>query len=119
MAAVQSLTGQKIGQYELQELLGIGGMSAVYHAYQRPLDRHVAIKVLPESLVKEHEFVKRFLLEAKIVAKLEHPNIVPIYDYGTNKGITYVVMRLLSGGTLAQRLDYRLYYHEPLPSLGE
>ncbi|MBI5669327.1 MAG: serine/threonine protein kinase [Chloroflexi bacterium] len=117
--SVQNLSGQILGQYELRELLGIGGMSAVYHGYQPELERHVAIKVLSPLIALEPGYAERFILEAKTIASLEHPNIVPVYDYGTQDGISYVAMRLLNGGTLAQRLDQRLLDGKPLPSLGE
>jgi eukaryotic-like serine/threonine-protein kinase len=119
MTVIQSLSGHYIGQYQIQELIGKGGMSAVYHAYQPSLERHVAIKVLSRSLVNEPTYLTRFMQEAKTAASLEHPHIVPIYDYGTHGDISYIVMRLLSGGTLAQRLDYRMYRGDSLPSLGE
>lgn len=117
--SVQNLSGQILGQYELRELLGIGGMSAVYHGYQPELERHVAVKVLSPLIAQEPGYSERFILEAKTIASLEHPHIVPVYDYGTQEGISYVAMRLLNGGTLAQRLDQRLLDGGPLPSLGE
>jgi serine/threonine-protein kinase len=119
MTGVHNLSGQRIGQYQLQELLGIGGMSAVYHAYQPTLERHVAIKVLSRALLHDSTYLQRFMQEAKTIARLEHPHIVPIYDYGTQDDISYIVMRLLNGGTLAERVDYKMYRSAPLPSLGE
>jgi len=116
---VQQLSGKTIGQYELRELLGAGGMGAVYHAYQSSLDRHVAIKILSEQLGQVPNHFQRFMLEARTAASLEHPHIVPIYDYGTHEGLNYIVMRLLSGGSLAQRLDFRLHHENTLPALGE
>jgi WD40 repeat protein/tRNA A-37 threonylcarbamoyl transferase component Bud32 len=117
--SVQTLSGQTLGQYKLLELLGTGGMSAVYHGYQPELARHVAIKVLSPTLAQEPNYLERFLLEARTIASLEHPHIVPIYDYGTLNGISYIVERLLTGGTLAERLDARLMNGGSLPSLGE
>jgi serine/threonine protein kinase len=117
--SVQTLSGQTLGQYKLLELLGTGGMSAVYHGYQPELARHVAIKVLSPTLSQEPNYLERFLLEARTIASLEHPHIVPIYDYGTLNGISYIVERLLTGGTLAERLDARLLTGGSLPSLGE
>ncbi|MDX1994214.1 MAG: serine/threonine-protein kinase [bacterium] len=117
--SLDSLTGTRIGQYELRELLGTGGMSAVYHAYQPSLDRHVAIKVLPASSQQNSEAGARFINEVRVIASLEHPHIVPVHDYGTEGSLSYVVMRLLPGGTLAQRLYARLSLGGVLPSLGE
>ena len=116
---VENLTGHKLGQYELRELLGVGGMGSVYRAHQRALGRDVAVKVLPSVLAREHGYVQTFTREARIAASLEHPHIVPIYDYGTQDGIAYVVMRLLNDGTLAQRLYLRQQRREGLPSLAE
>jgi len=117
--SVENLTGRKLGQYHLQELLGVGGMGAVYRAHQSALGRDVAVKVLPGELAREQGYVDRFTREARIAASLEHPHIVPIYDYGTQDGIAYVVMRMLNDGTLAQRLYVRRTRHEPLPALSE
>jgi eukaryotic-like serine/threonine-protein kinase len=103
--SVQHLTGQTLGQYELRGLLGKGGMGAVYSAYQASLKREVAIKVLPPELLIEPTYQERFIREAQIAASLEHPNIVSIYDYGTQNDISYVVMRLLTGGSLSDWLQ--------------
>lgn len=119
MLRFQNLTGQRLGQYELRERLGSGGMGAVYRAYQANLKRDVAIKVLSTVLADRPEAVRRFDREAEIVAKLEHPNIVPIYDYGTDDDISFVVMRLLNGGSLAERILERSKSDQPLPSLKE
>ncbi|MBI5667199.1 MAG: protein kinase [Chloroflexi bacterium] len=101
---VDNLVGQRIGQYEIRDLLGKGGMGAVYRAYQPTLQRHVAIKVLQPSLADDPTFFERFSREAQTAALLEHPNIIPIYDYGSQENRTYVVMRLLNGGSLAEQL---------------
>ena len=100
----QNLTGQTIGQYELRALYGTGGMGAVYRAYQHSLDREVAFKVLTLNLTSDTEYIERFNREAKTAASLEHPHIVPVYDYGTVNDISFVAMRLLTGGSLAERL---------------
>jgi Tol biopolymer transport system component/serine/threonine protein kinase/formylglycine-generating enzyme required for sulfatase activity len=115
----QDLTGHILGQYELRELLGRGGMGAVYRAYQRALKRAVAVKVLPAALAADPDFVARFTREAETAAALEHPHIIPVYDYGVEGGTSYIVMRLLGGGTLADRLAAREASGAPLPSLGE
>lgn len=100
----QNLSGQTLGQYELKELIGRGGMGAVYRGYQPALDRSVAIKVMSLSVVNEPGYAERFNREAKIVASLEHPQIVPLYDYGISGDVSYVVMRLLTGGSLEDRM---------------
>lgn len=117
--SIQNLAGQTLGQYELRELLGEGGMGAVYRAFQRTLEREVAIKVLPASLAAQSGYIERFTREARTAAALEHQNIVPVYDYGTQGSISYVVMRLLTGGTLADRLTHSFEENRPLPSLQE
>ena len=114
--SLDNLSGQMLGQYELRELLGVGGMGAVYRAYQSSLKREVAVKVLPLSLAAQPGYAERFIREAETAAALEHPHIVPIVDYGTANGTSYIVMRLLTGGTLAERLAQR---SGRLPSLGE
>jgi serine/threonine-protein kinase len=115
----QDLTGQTLGQYELRELLGVGGMGAVYRGYQRTLERAIAVKVLPTALQSEAGFSERFEREAKTAAALEHPHIVPVHDFGIQRDISYVVMRLLTGGTLAERIQRHVDTGQPLPSLGE
>ncbi len=117
--SVDNLVGQTLGQYQLRELLGAGGMGAVYLAYQANLKREVAVKVLPTGLAEQAGYIERFNREAEIAAKLEHPNIVPIYDYGTQNSISYVVMRRLGGGSLAQRLAPREDGTPVKPSVGE
>ncbi|HEX3052191.1 MAG TPA: serine/threonine-protein kinase, partial [Aggregatilineaceae bacterium] len=116
---MQNLNGKMVGQYELRYILGIGGMSVVYSGYQINLKREVAVKILSPQLALQPDYIERFTREAETAARLEHPHIVPVYDYGTEDGLTYVVMRLLTGGTLAQRMAQRAETSEPLPSLGE
>ncbi len=102
---LRQLSGESIGQYELRELYGIGGMGAVYRAYHRTLDRDVAFKVMSLTYAMQTEFIERFGREAKLAASLEHPNIVPVYDYGAMQEWQYVVMRLLTGGSMAERIE--------------
>ncbi|MFN8417951.1 MAG: serine/threonine-protein kinase [Anaerolineae bacterium] len=103
-------------KYQIEKLIGQGGMGAVYRAFQPDLERHVAIKVLPAGLAMDADFVKRFNREARTIAQLHHPNIVPIYDAGsTADDIRYIVMPYLSGGTLADRMERE----GTLPSLKE
>jgi len=96
--------GQTIGQYRILEQIGQGGMATVYKAYQPSLDRVVAIKVLPKTYAQDPEFLARFRREAKAVAQLEHPYILPVHDYGEEGDVTYFVMRYVEGGSLADHL---------------
>ena len=80
-------------------------MGEVYRAKDSKLDREVAVKVFPESVARDHEALSRFEREAKAVAALSHPNIIAIHDYGTDHGVAYSVMELLSGQALRDRLD--------------
>jgi len=107
MAKFNQLTGTKLGQYELKHLLGKGGMGAVYQAYQPSLGRDVAIKVLTSDFLEDESFIQRFTQEAKISASLEHPNIITVHDYGVENGMSYVVMRLLTGGTLEDKITQK------------
>jgi serine/threonine protein kinase/uncharacterized protein YgiM (DUF1202 family) len=116
---IDNLAGQKIASLEVRELLGMGGMGAVYRAHQAQLRRDVALKVLPPSLAQQQEFIERFVREAQTAAALEHAHIVPVYDYGTYGGLSYVVMRLLTGGSLAERLSHKAKIGADLPSLSE
>ena len=98
--------GSTAGPYRIVEPLGRGGMASVYKAYEAKLDRYVALKVLPREFLHEATFAERFRREAKSLASLEHPNIVPIYafDIEPGEGIPWMAMRLVSGGSLAQLL---------------
>jgi serine/threonine-protein kinase len=95
---------QKFGRYEIRGELGRGGMATVYRAYDPLFEREVAIKVLPASFTDDPQFRKRFEREARIVARLEHPAVVPVYDVGEEDGQPFFVMRYMSGGSLADRL---------------
>ena len=96
--------GQMLGAYRIIEQVGEGGMATVYKAFQASMDRNVAIKVLPLELAQSDEFVKRFQQEARIIARLEHPYILPVFDYGEENGTAYFVMRYLDTGTLKDKL---------------
>ena len=97
--------GFRLGPYEIVSTLGAGGMGEVYRARDSRLERDVAIKVLPESLLADAQALARFEREAKLVAALSHPNILAIHDVGTDAGITYAVTELLSGETLRDRMN--------------
>ena len=94
--------GANAGPFRIVEPLGKGGMASVYRAHEEALERDVALKVLPREFLHDPDFVKRFQHEAKAIAKLEHPNIVPIYAYDIDKaeGIPWMAMRLVGGGSL-------------------
>jgi len=96
----------RIGRYEVKGVLGRGGMATVYHAHDPSFSRDVAIKVLPRDLLEEDSagFRSRFDREAKIIAMLEHPAVVPVYDFGEDHGQPYLVLRYMPGGTLADRI---------------
>jgi TolB-like protein/Tfp pilus assembly protein PilF len=96
--------GDRLGRYEVLEPLGAGGMGEVYRARDSELDRDVAIKVLPEAVAQNPDRLARFEQEAKAVAKLAHPNVLDIYDYGHEGEVTYSVTELLEGETLRDRL---------------
>src|SRR6201997_1907119 len=99
------LPGTRLGPYEILTPLGAGGMGEVYRARDRKLDRDVAIKVLPQSVAADPDTLARFEREAKSVAALSHPNILSIFDFGTQEGVSYAVMELLEGETLRGKLD--------------
>src|SRR5258707_2089039 len=99
------LIGTTLGKYKILAPLGQGGMAHVYRAHQENLDREVAIKVLPPWYAADRNFVERFNLEARLVARLSHPNIVTIHDFSEQNGHLYIVMQLVDGGTLKQLLD--------------
>ncbi len=97
-------SGQTIGGYQIAEEIGQGGMAVVYRAYQPQLERWVAIKILQATETSGKEFLARFRREARAIAALRHPNILTIYDYGEERGIAYIVMEYVSGGTLKVHL---------------
>lgn len=101
---MQDLSGQRIGQYEILSLLGEGGMAAVFRARQTSVDREVAIKVIKTGLIQMDEFVRRFEREAKTVANLDHLHILKVFDYGREGDMVYLVMQLLTGGSLANKI---------------
>jgi len=102
---VKDLTGTRLGQYEIVERLGGGGMAVVYRSVQQPLGREVALKALSSELFQDEGFVKRFETEAKTLAKLDHPNILPIYDFEVTEGVAFLTMPLIRGGTLRDILN--------------
>jgi tRNA A-37 threonylcarbamoyl transferase component Bud32 len=102
--------GSTFGPYKILEPLGRGGMASVFKAYEPGLDRYVALKVLPAQSVQDEASAERFRREAKVIARLEHPNITPIHNFGIDQAsqIPWMAMRLISGGTLSSRLTMRM-----------
>ncbi|HEC23390.1 MAG TPA: hypothetical protein ENI95_10800 [Chloroflexi bacterium] len=98
------MSPRTIDRYEIIAEIGRGGMATVYRARDPRFGREVAIKVLPRELLHERTFRARFEREAQVIATLEHPAIVPVYDYGEEEGQPYLVMRYMSGGSLADRI---------------
>ena len=99
------MIGTFLGKYKILAQLGQGGMARVYRAHQENLDREVAVKVLPPWYAADRNFVERFDLEARLIARLSHPNIVTIHDFSEQDGHLYIVMELVDGGTLKHLLD--------------
>ena len=96
--------GTNLGSYEVTRAIGAGGMGEVYQAHDTKLGRDVAIKVLPEAFAHDPERLSRFQREAKMLASLNHPNIATIYGLEQSNGTSYLVMELVSGETLAERV---------------
>jgi serine/threonine-protein kinase len=98
------MTIDKLNRYIIKSQLGQGGMATVFHAYDPSFERDVAIKVLPETMMQDPQFRARFTREAKAIARLEHPAIVPVYDVGEENNQPFIVMRYMSGGSLADMI---------------
>jgi serine/threonine protein kinase len=99
---------QQIGRYQIKNEIGRGGMAIVYLAYDPLMARHVSLKLLPHRLTDSATFKKRFQLEAQFIAGLEHPAIVPVYDFGEHEGHLFLVMRHMTGGTLRRQMNHAL-----------
>ncbi|HET7496836.1 MAG TPA: serine/threonine-protein kinase, partial [Candidatus Eisenbacteria bacterium] len=97
-----AMIGKKLRAYEITEEIGSGGMATVYRAYQPSMDRHVAIKVIRSSILHDKALRERFQREARLIARLEHPHLLPVYDFDGEHDPPYIVMRYLEGGTLKQ-----------------
>ena len=97
--------GDRLGPYDIAELLGSGGMGEVYRARDSRSGDEVAIKMLRESLASDPRFRERFEREARTVSQLEHPHLCAVHDVGVERGTPYLVMELLDGVTLADRLS--------------
>ena len=99
------MIGQKLGPYEITEEIGKGGMATVYRAYHNNMDRFVAIKIIRRSILNEKTIRARFQREARLIARLEHPHLLPVYDFDGEADPPFIVMRFLEGGTLRQVMD--------------
>ena len=110
---IDDWSGRSLGPYQLQSLLGRGGMGVVYRAYHTGHKREVALKLLPGSLANEPGYQERFQREIEISIQLEHPHIVPVYDFGIVGHISYVAMRLLTGSSMADFLHDRKQTDQP------
>lgn len=108
---MQNLSGRKLGNYELRERLGRGGMAEVYKAYQPSMDRFVAVKVMLGHLAEDDTFIERFKREAQAVGKLRHPHIIDIFDFGIEEDVYYMAMEYLTDDNLKEYIDS----HEKLP----
>src|SRR5213594_4037731 len=97
--------GTMLGSFQIVRVLGRGGMATVYEARDGRLERAIALKVLPPEFLHDMRFAERFEQEARVIAALEHPNIVPIYASGIDNGIPWMSMRLLTGGTIGTLLE--------------
>lgn len=104
MSTGSSLIGRTFGQYRVESRLGAGGMATVYLANQESIGRKVAIKVLPDQFTHDPTFIERFKREVQVIARLQHPRIVPVYDYGEIDHQPYIVMAYMAGGTLREKI---------------
>jgi len=108
------MLGTKIGSYEVVEEIGKGGMATVYRARQASVDRDVALKVIRRAIANDPEAVQRFQREARLIARLEHPHILPIYDFDGAHDPPYLVMRYLDSGTLEEIMEQGLLPHDEI-----
>jgi cyclic di-GMP phosphodiesterase len=111
--------GATVGSYKIIARVGRGGMATVYRAYHPALDRYVAIKALPDFFADDPLYRERFQQEARSVARLRHPNILEIYDFGYEDGLAYLVLELVEGGTLADRLGRPMELREAVGILDQ
>lgn len=103
---MENFVGKRLdGRYEIQEIIGVGGMAVVYKAYDNIDDRTVAVKVLKEEFLANEEFRRRFKNESKTIAMLSHPNIVKVYDVSFGEKLQYIVMEYIEGITLKEYIE--------------
>src|SRR5688500_8287440 len=97
---MNKLSGHVIKSYTVLDEIAVGGFGAVYRAYQPIIEREVALKVILPRFANEPDFIRRFEVEAQTIARLEHPYIVPLYDFWRDPNGAYLIMRLMRGGNL-------------------
>ena len=102
---MSDLSGKTLGQYQIIKPIGQGGMAKIYLAYQPSVRREVAIKVMSSPLQDHESFVKQFAQEVELIAHLQHPQIIPVYDFAEEDDLLYIVMAYMRGGTLAERIE--------------
>ncbi len=103
--AERELEGQTLGEYQIREMIAPGSMNTIYEAYQPALKRSVALRVLNRKQRENPHYVEAFMREAELLARMEHPHIVPIHGYGIERGYSYMAMRLMRGGSLRKLVD--------------
>ena len=114
------LIGATLGQYRVVDQIGEGGMATVYRAYQHSLNRYVALKVLPPVHARQPGFTERFQREAEAVARLNHPNILPVFDFGQTEDYSYIAMRYVEGArTLKERMAEPLDLAQVVDLIGQ
>lgn len=111
------LIGVTLGHCVIEELIGQGGMARVYRAYQSNLDRRVAIKVLPPYYAADPNFVERFQIESRAMARLTHPNIIIVHDAGREQGHLFITMEYVSGGNLKDYMESRPFSLGDIPRI--
>src|SRR5688572_13222861 len=110
-----NLFGKTLGNYRIDRLLGEGGMGAVFQAYDLSLQREVAIKLIHRHLARRPDFRERFIHEARVMARLNHPGIVRVYGLGKEGDLLYLPMEYIKGGNLRERLDELVRQQKWLP----
>jgi serine/threonine protein kinase len=117
---MNGLIGRTFGQYRITERIGAGGMATIYKAYQPSLDRYVALKVLSPTHAEQPGFNERFQREARAVANLNHPNILPVFDFGQESDYSYIAMRYVEGArTLKEVMETPLNLAEVVNLIGQ
>jgi serine/threonine protein kinase len=97
--------GSRVADYRLDEQIGQGGMAVVYRAYDLPLERQVALKILDPALAQDEEFQQRFIRESRAAAAVDHPNIIPVFGAGQADGVLFIAMRFVAGADVRTLLD--------------
>ena len=109
---MDDLSNHSVRGYEIRNLLGKGAFGAVYRATQPQINREVAVKIIRPNLADLDKFIQRFEIEAQLIARLEHLHIVPLYDYWHQDDGSYIVMRLMQGGSLRDSLEAGPWNHK-------